>query len=434
MASITLRTVKGSPLSNQEMDDNFNNINVQLSAALPASSYTAADVLTKLKTVDGVGSGLDADLLDGYSTASAGTANTIALRDANGDLFAGTFWGTSFQGNLVGNVTGNVTGSLSGNATNVSGTVAIVNGGTGGSDAASARSNLGLGTIATQAASNVTITGGNISGLTTDLAVTDGGTGASNAASARTNLGLVIGSDVQGYSAELAALAGVSTTGIYVRTGSATVAQRSIAIGAVANGLTITNGSGVAGNPTISLATDATPTFGSLTITNSFSVGTTSILSGAVTLPSITKSGTNGTGDIGQTGNRFGTIYGVASTAQYADLAEKYLADTTYETGTVIVVGGEKEVTQSSFGDKAIGVVSAAPAYCMNDELVGGTKIALKGRVPVKVVGAITKGKSITAGNNGTAIECEHHFYGAFGVALESSSEEDVKLVECVIL
>jgi hypothetical protein len=173
---------------------------------------------------------------------------------------------------------------------------------------------------------------------------------------------------------------------------------------------------------------------GSLSITTSLAVGTTAVFTGAITVPSITKSGTTGTGDIGQTGNRFGTIYGVASTAQYADLAEKYLADVTYETGTVIVVGGEKEVTQSAFGDKAIGVVSAAPAYCMNDELVGGTKIALKGRVPVKIVGAITKGKSITAGDNGTAVQCEHHFYGAFGVALESSDDEDLKLIECVIL
>ena len=432
MASITLRTVKGSPLSNQEMDDNFNNINVQLSAALPASSYTASDVLTKIKTVDGVGSGLDADLLDGYSTASAATVNTIALRDANGDLFAGTFWGTSFQGNLVGNVTGNVSGSLSGNATNVSGTVAIANGGTGGSDVTAARSNLGLGTMATQAASNVTITGGNISGLTTDLAVTDGGTGSSNAAGARTNLGIVIGSDVQGYSSELSAVSSAVGTGIYVRTGSAAVTQRSIAVGT--NGLTVTNGSGINGNPTISLPVDASLTLGSLSITTSLAVGTTAVFAGAITVPSITKSGTTGTGDIGQTGNRFGTIYGVASTAQYADLAEKYLADATYETGTVIVVGGEKEVTQSSFGDKAIGVVSASPAYCMNDELVGGTKIALKGRVPVKIVGAITKGKSITAGDNGTAVQCEHHFYGAFGVALESSDDEDLKLIECVIL
>jgi hypothetical protein len=53
----------------------------------------------------------------------------------------------------------------------------------------------GLGTIATQAASNVSITGGSITGIT-DLSVADGGTGASNASGARTNLGLIIGTDV----------------------------------------------------------------------------------------------------------------------------------------------------------------------------------------------------------------------------------------------
>jgi hypothetical protein len=70
-----------------------------------------------------------------------------------------------------------------------------------------ARTNLGLGTMATQAANNVNITGGSISGIT-DLAVADGGTGASNASGARTNLGLVIGTDVQAYNSNLTTWAG----------------------------------------------------------------------------------------------------------------------------------------------------------------------------------------------------------------------------------
>jgi hypothetical protein len=88
--------------------------------------------------------------------------------------------------------------------------VAVADGGTGASDAATARTNLGLGTISTQASSNVSITGGSITGIT-DLAVADGGTGASDAATARTNLGLVIGTNVQAYDAELAALAGLTS-------------------------------------------------------------------------------------------------------------------------------------------------------------------------------------------------------------------------------
>jgi hypothetical protein len=66
--------------------------------------------------------------------------------------------------------------------------VAVADGGTGASTAADARTNLGLGTIATQSAASVAITGGSVTGIT-DLAVADGGTGASTAAAALTNLG-----------------------------------------------------------------------------------------------------------------------------------------------------------------------------------------------------------------------------------------------------
>jgi hypothetical protein len=75
--------------------------------------------------------------------------------------------------------------------------LAVAQGGTGATTASGARTNLGLGTIATQAANAVSITGGSITGIT-DLAIADGGTAASTAANARTNLGLVIGTDVPG--------------------------------------------------------------------------------------------------------------------------------------------------------------------------------------------------------------------------------------------
>lgn len=77
-------------------------------------------------------------------------------------------------------------------------------------DAAAQRTTLGLGTIATQAASAVTITGGSVTGIT-DITVADGGTGASTAANARTNLGLVIGTDVQAYDGDLAAIAALTS-------------------------------------------------------------------------------------------------------------------------------------------------------------------------------------------------------------------------------
>jgi hypothetical protein len=125
---------------------------------------------------------------------------------------------------------------------------------------------------------------------------------------------------------------------------------------------------------------------------------------------------------------------GIASQARYADLAEKYLADASYETGTVVVIGGEQEVTASTWGKRAIGVVSANPAYMMNSELEGGTYIALKGRVPVRVIGAVRKGDSLIAANNGCASVGVHHSNDVFAIALENSDDTGIKLVEALVL
>lgn len=71
-----------------------NKIATQLSTKLDASTYTAADILTKIKTVDGSGSGLDADLLDGMNALSTNTASSIVARDASGNFSAGTITAT----------------------------------------------------------------------------------------------------------------------------------------------------------------------------------------------------------------------------------------------------------------------------------------------------------------------------------------------------
>jgi len=420
MAAIVLRNVKGSPLTNQEVDDNFNNINVEVGTKLTASNYTAADVLTKIKTVDGSGSGLDADTLDGFQSATGNTVSTVVVRDSNGDFAAGTITATTLIGNVTGNITGNLTGTVTGNATNVVGTVAIANGGTGGTTESTARTNLGLGTIATQAASNVNITGGSITGIT-DLAIADGGTGASNAAGARTSLGLAIGSDVQPFSNELTAIAGATAaTGFYTRLGTGSVTERTLTAGT--NGITITNGNGVSGNPVIDISTSAAISLTSVTASTFVSVA------------SIAKTGTNGTGDIGQTGNRFGTIFGTATSARYADLAERYTTDMEYEAGTVLTVAlsGDAEATACfENGQRVLGVVSTNPAFLMNDE-APGQAIALRGRVPVKVIGPIRKGQALICNQDGKGIYGDTN--NSFAIALETNEEVGVKLVECVIL
>lgn len=97
-----------------------------------------------------------------------------------------------------------------------------------------------------------------------------------------------------------------------------------------------------------------------------------------------------------------GTFYGVSTTAKYADLAERYAADAPYSEGTVVVFGGEAEVTAStSFAQRSIaGVVSTKPAVMMNAE-AGNSQthpfIALQGRVPVKVTGEVKKGDILVA-------------------------------------
>ena len=405
MATIVLRSVKGSPLTIAEADANFDNLNTEVGTKLATTSYTAADVLTKVKTVDGVGSGLDADLLDGLNTSSSDTSGNSVVTRSSGNFSAGTIT-AALVGNVTGNVTGDLTGTVTGNATNVDGVVAINNGGTGATTDSAARTALGLGTIATQNTNNVTITGGSVT-LTSALGIASGGTAATSVTQARTNLGLVIGSDVQPFSNELTAIAGAtSTTGFYVRLGTGSVTERTLVAG---TNISIANGNGVSGNPTITGSSNPSVDY-------------------------IIKTGTNGSGDIGQSANRFAIIYGTSTSARYADLAEKYTTDQEYEAGTVIVVAsaGDAEGTASyTTGQRVLGVVSTNPAFIMNDEL-DGQAIALRGRVPVKVVGPIRKGQALICNQDGKGIYGDTN--NSFAIALETNEEQSVKLVECVIL
>ena len=129
---------------------------------------------------------------------------------------------------------------------------------------------------------------------------------------------------------------------------------------------------------------------------------------------------------------------GTATSAQYADLAEYYIADAEYPVGTVIAVGGDKEVTAASFVDGArpIGVVSANPAFIMNEGLAnnGGTAIALKGRVPVRVIGQIKKGQALGSSASKGVAQYASPVQVNFAVALEDKTGYDEGIIEAVIL
>jgi hypothetical protein len=122
-----------------------------------------------------------------------------------------------------------------------------------------------------------------------------------------------------------------------------------------------------------------------------------------------------------------------ATAARYADLAENYLSDKIYSIGTVMAVGGSAEVTACQPGDRAIGVVSDKPAYLMNEGLVGGIAVALKGRVPVRIVGTVNKGDRLVAADNGRARSTPPGHPDVFAIALESSKPNATR-IEALIL
>jgi len=101
-----------------------------------------------------------------------------------------------------------------------------------------------------------------------------------------------------------------------------------------------------------------------------------------------------------------GVYQGTAASANWADLAEKYEADTVYEHGTVLAIGGDKEVTRYEPGMKLAGVVSTLPGLMMNqtDENRDDPMwpfVALKGRVPCLINGTAKKGQYIIANQDG---------------------------------
>jgi len=127
---------------------------------------------------------------------------------------------------------------------------------------------------------------------------------------------------------------------------------------------------------------------------------------------------------------------GEATSARYADLAEIYKTDANYDVGTVMMIGGDCEVTMSQQGQRAIGVISEKPGFIMNSE-AEGQAIALKGRVPVKVIGSVKKGDRLVAAENGTAkVANLDEYHDVFAISLETVEESSYsfQMIESLIL
>ena len=144
--------------------------------------------------------------------------------------------------------------------------------------------------------------------------------------------------------------------------------------------------------------------------------------------------------NVSVTGNVTATYFnGIATSAQYADLAEMYAADANYAPGTVIEIGGTAEVTASTSGcsTKVIGVVSTNPSYLMNSHLSSEypVAVALVGRVPCRVVGNIAKGSLMVSSNiNGVATAAGLTPLGSIlGKALENYNSTTEGVIEIVV-
>jgi hypothetical protein len=157
-----------------------------------------------------------------------------------------------------------------------------------------------------------------------------------------------------------------------------------------------------------------------------------------ITTPVIAKSGTNAVGNIGQADNRFNTVFATATSALYADLAENYTADQDYAPGTVVVFGGEKEVTTTTIthDTRVAGVISTNPGYLMNAGSKG-LPVAFTGRVPCQVRGPVSKGTVlVTSHIPGVAEAINFSMFRpgcVLGKSLEDIATNDVKTIEVVV-
>ena len=198
----------------------------------------------------------------------------------------------------------------------------------------------------------------------------------------------------------------------------------------------------VAGDPTTNLGV-ATKQY---VDTATGALGNALLRDGSNTVTGVILPDTHNTRNFGASATRFATIYatefnGTATSAEYADLAERFEADAEYEAGTVVSLGGVAEVTQAveELSEDVFGVVSDRAAYLMNAGAGSDAThppIAMNGRVPVKVVGTVNKGDRLVSAGNGFARAAQNGEATArniIGRALQTKTTEEAGTVEAVV-
>jgi hypothetical protein len=352
----------------------------------------------------------DAVTLGGFALVGQNCVQTIANK---------TYTGTSLS------VTGNVSGNY------------IIGDGSQLTGLPAGYTNANLATLGSNVISTTgTITGGNITGS----AITNGNITITGANIVSTGPTLYIDPNGSGGTDGNVIITGnLTVQGTTTTINSNTVTTNDLVINVANNASTSSaaNGGGLGVGP-------AGAEYASLTFNNSATAWYMSVplsVNGNITGGNIVNSNANGTGNIGSASNYFNTVFAKATSAQYADLAEMYCADSEYTPGTVLEFGGSEEVTitTQSHSTQVAGIVSTNPSYLMNSTLtcVNAVEVALVGRVPCQVVGTIAKGDRLVASSTpGTATRLDMAQYQPgciIGKALEAYDSETVGTIEVAV-
>jgi hypothetical protein len=182
-------------------------------------------------------------------------------------------------------------------------------------------------------------------------------------------------------------------------------------------------------------------TGGQVVATGNVTGGNLTVSTGNVSCGNINNTNANGVGNIGTSTTYFNTVFAKATSAQYADLAEMYVADAEYAPGALLDFGGNHEVTATttSHSTAVAGIVSTNPSYLMNATQTGDhvVSVALVGRVPCQVVGTFIKGDRLVASDiEGVATVLDNSKYEPgciIGKALEAYDSTEVGIIEVAV-